>query len=1025
MNRTFRRRLLASTLFVSGAFALPAAAQTVEPSVQNDSGTPAQDVVVTGSRIARPDLESAAPVAVVGADEIALQAGAQNIENVLNDLPQVTATTTATSNNPGGGVATVNLRALGASRTLVLVDGKRYVSYDVTQIVDLNTIPSALVERVDVVTGGRSAVYGSDAIAGVVNFITKRNFSGFELNSNYDITERGDGQSWDVNGTIGANFDDNRGNVTAHVGYLTRRGTFAGARSFGNLALTNTNVNGVPTLINAGSPSVPQTRILLGTAFSANQPALGQAAIAGALLGTGSTANLDFNPDGSLGAFVDTTDAYNFAPVNYLQVPQKRFLISTKAEYEVSPAFRPYIEGQFINNRVTTELAATPIGNSTPFGNGSLGALRIQTNSPFLAANVRAAFQAIDAAEAVCAAPNTAAQCAANPALYSAAPTRNDGYVTIGSFGYRTVPLGPRQNVDDRNAYRIVAGVKGDIGGGFSYDGSYMYARTRNSQRQNGNIAISNFIAATTTAFLNPATGATSPFPFAGVTGGGTLVCADAAARAAGCVPANIFGQGNISQASINYLAIGATNLQEYTTQVATFAITNPNLVDFGTGPVGLALGGEWRKEKGAIQPDQFLSSGNVAGFNPGRPTAGEYSVREAFAELNVPLVDQGFIHKLELNAAGRVSDYSNAPGTVYTYAVGGIFAPVRDITFRGQYSRAIRGPSVNQLFLGNTVSFNGNIEGCNVAAAAPGGALNAFCIAQGIPAAVLADATSRTNLGNATLVNPPTFLGGNPNLREETATTWTVGGVFAPSFLSGFTATVDYYNIKIDDYISTVGSANIGNACFTLQLQNYCALITRNSVGQIERIDDRNANTGGLRTSGLDIGANYTYRPTSLFGIENARIGFSYQGSRLFKYNYVPVVGLPIERVCAGTFGRLCTPAGIPLPKWRHNARVTVGTDQAAVSVQYRRITSVRDDNDAVVYAVERLPAKEYVDMTIRMSPADMFDLNIGVSNLFDVQPPLLASAQSGGQGEQTNTFPTTYDVMGRSFFVGTKLRF
>ncbi|HET9509716.1 MAG TPA: TonB-dependent receptor plug domain-containing protein, partial [Sphingomonas sp.] len=270
MNRTFRRRLLASTLFVSGAFALPAAAQTVEPSVQNDSGTPAQDVVVTGSRIARPDLESAAPVAVVGADEIALQAGAQNIENVLNDLPQVTATTTATSNNPGGGVATVNLRALGASRTLVLVDGKRYVSYDVTQIVDLNTIPSALVERVDVVTGGRSAVYGSDAIAGVVNFITKRNFSGFELNSNYDITERGDGQSWDVNGTIGANFDDNRGNVTAHVGYLTRRGTFAGARSFGNLALTNTNVNGVPTLINAGSPSVPQTRILLGTAFSAN-----------------------------------------------------------------------------------------------------------------------------------------------------------------------------------------------------------------------------------------------------------------------------------------------------------------------------------------------------------------------------------------------------------------------------------------------------------------------------------------------------------------------------------------------------------------------------------------------------------------------------------------------------------------------------------------------------------------------------------------------------------------------------------
>jgi iron complex outermembrane recepter protein len=1016
MKVSVRNRLLATTLLASvAAIAAPAGAQTVSGSAQDvstaqDDATASQtsdDVVVTGSRLARPDIESAAPVAVVGAEEIALQAGSANIENVLNDLPQITATTSNTSNNPGGGVATVNLRALGASRTLVLVDSKRYVSFDVTQQVDLNTIPAALIERVDVVTGGRSAVYGSDAIAGVVNFVLKKNFEGLDLQSQYNVTERGDGQIWDVNGTIGANFEGGRGNATVHVGYLKRTGTFAGARSFGQFALTNVagTATTPPTTIVAGSPSGPQTRVLLSAA---------QAAAAGSFFGTGSTLNVDFEPNGSISPFIDTSDSYNFSPVNYLQVPQERFLISSQAYYEINDALVPYISAQFINNRVTTELAATPIGNSTPFGTGSLGALRVQAASPFFAPNVRAGLAAIDAAETT-----------------AGLDVRGDGYVRFPSFGYRTVPLGPRQNNDDRNAYRIMVGMRGDLGSNWSYDGSYMYARTKNSQRQNGNISISNFIAATTTAFQSGTT--VSPFPIAGAPGGGNLVCADATARAAGCVPANIFGIGNVSQAAINYLAIGATNLQEYKTEHAIFALTNPRLFDFGTGPVGLAIGAEWRSENGSVTPDQFLSSGNVAGFNPQRPTAGGYSVREGFAELNVPLANDTFIHRLELNAAGRVSEYSNAPGTVYTYALNGIFAPVRDITFRGQYSRAIRGPSVNELFLGNTVSFSGNIDGggCASAAAAPGGNLNARCIAQGVPAGVLADATARTNLGLATIVNPPTFIGGNPNLTEEQADTWTVGAILAPTFLPGFTATVDYYNIKITDYIARVGTQNIGNACFQLQLDAFCSLITRNSLGQIERIDDRNANTGGLTQDGIDVGVNYTYRPGNLFGIEGGSIGFSFNGTRLLNYRFTPVQGLPILRECEGRYGNLCSPAspagttGVPLPKWRHNARLTLGTQDIRGSLQWRYIGKVRDDNDAILYAVERLPARNYFDLTVSANVTDTFSLNTGVTNLFDEQPPLLASAQSGGSGEQTNTFPTVYDVIGRSFFVSGRIRF
>lgn len=975
----------------------PAYAQDSAPLDEEGAG-PTQTIVVTGSRIARPSIETAAPIASVGAEEIGLQAGSANIENVLNDLPQVNATTSANSNNPGGGVATANLRLLGADRTLVLVDGRRYVSFSVTQQVDLNTIPSALVERVEVVTGGRSAIYGSDAIAGVINFITKKDFSGIEVNSSYGLTGRGDGQVWDVNATVGANLDDGRGNVIAHVGYLKRQGTYAGGRAFGRLALTNANIGGVPTLINAGSPSGPQTRLQL----SASQIAAG-----GGFFGTGTVGNVDFNPDGSLGPFIDTTDSYNFAPVNYLTVPQERFLISTAGHYEISPAVVPYVEAQFINNRVSTELAATPIGNSTPFGAGSLGALRLHVHSPFLSQSVRDGLAAIDASEAA-----------------SGLDVPNDGYVRVASWGYRTVPLGPRQNVDDRNAYRIIGGVRGDIGSGWNYDANYMYARTRNSQRQNGNIAISNFIAATTTAFRHPTTGAISVTPHAGVAGGGELVCADAAARSAGCTPANIYGTGNISDAAINYLAIGATNLEEYTTEVASVAITNSELFDFGGGPVGIAFGGEWRREAGAVTPDQFLSSGNVAGFNPGRPTAGSYSVKEAFAEINVPIVTEGFIHKLELNGAARVSDYSNAPGTVYTYAVGGILAPVRDIQFRAQYSRAIRGPSVNELFLGNTVSFAGNIEGCAGTNAGPGGDRYAFCQSLGIPVAVLNDPVQRANLGSATLVNPPTFVGGNPDLKEETATTWTVGAILSPSFLPGFSATIDYYNIKIEDYIARVGTANIGAACFDQRDLGFCSLITRNAAGQIERIDDRNSNTGGLKTDGIDIGVNYTHRFES--GI---RASLDFMGTRLLNYDVTPVQGLPIVRECAGSFGRLCAVGGFttspPKPKWRHTARLTVGNDAARISGQWRHLGATNDDNDAVVYAVERLPSRNYFDLTLATSPTDNLDLSIGVSNLFDSQPPLLASAQSGGSGEQTNTFPTYYDVMGRSFFVSGRIRF
>ncbi len=988
-----RTALSGATFALGMAIASSAFAQATPPTSSPevnaaavDSSNDTDTIVVTGSRIARPDLEQSSPIAVVSAEAFALR-GQTNVESVLNDLPQVTGSSTGTSNNPGGGVATVDLRGLGTQRTLVLVNGRRYVSYDVSQVVDLNTIPQALIERVDVVTGGRSAVYGSDAIAGVVNFITKRDFEGIELGSTYEISGRGDGARFDANATIGANFADDRGNVTLSVDYYKRKSTFAGARGY---TADSFNDNNDGTFSPGGSGSIPQGRI----SVPGLNTALG--------LPGGANGNIFFGQDGSPNFYDSSANAYNTNPINYLQVPQERFLISGRAQYEVSDLFKPYLEAQYINNRVNNLLAATPLGNSTPFGSGvnagSLGAFQIQAASPFLSPSLRTALAGLD--------------------------TDGDGYVSVPSYGFRTLGLGGRLNQDDRSAFRIVTGAEGDLGGGWSYDGYYMYARTKNSQRQTGNVALTNFLAATRTGFQDPTTGAVSPFPIAGVPGGGTLVCSSADARQAGCVPANLFGTGNLTPAQAAYLGVGATNLEEYTSQVASVALTNSNLFDFGAGGVGVAVGAEWRKESGSTTPDTFLASGNVGGFNPSAPTAGSYSVREFFGEINVPLLADTFIKRLEVNGAARYSHYSNAPGNVFTWSGGAQLQVIDDLGFRGQYQRAIRGPSVSELFLGQTVSFDGQSDPCGNPGVTAGSALGQACINNGVPANLVGD----PNVNDSNVVNPPSFQSGNVNLREEKSKTYTVGGVFTPTFLRGFSATVDYYNIRIDGFINTFGQGNIFTGCFGQGIQSFCDLISRNSQGQVERIVDQNQNSGGLKTDGLDISVAYSVPlPFAMFDSE-PKLNFAFNGTRVFAYDFTPVVGVPILNKCVGKFGVACStsvPSGQPIPKWKHSFRTTLKTGPISTSVQWRYQGAVRDDDPATDYAVERIKAYNYFDAALSADIGDNLTLIGTMSNVFDKKPPFVISQQTGGNGEQSNTLPSTYDVLGRYFSVTAKLRF
>lgn len=1000
MQSKLRQRLLTSTLLLGAAgFAMPAFAQTTEPqgpSVSSEVDPLATDtgsIVVTGSRIQRRDLTSTSPLTVVSEEEFQLS-GAVNVEQVVNTLPQVLPGVTGFSNNPGNGAVTLNLRNLGAARTLVLVNGRRWMFYNTTQIVDLNTIPQFMIEGVDVVTGGASAVYGSDAVAGVVNFRLRTDLDGVIAGAQYSITDRGDGARYSVDLGLGTQFADGRGNATLYANYTRRSPIFSGAREFSRFAAgdgcivpgstdrrTGIGVNfggavagcvgrgGELGLIRQGSPSTP----------IATLPNLEPTA----------TGGLIFNPTGGgTRPFVDPDDLYNFAPDNYLQLPQERYLLGGYGSYEVTPGVEVFTELSFVNNSVPQELAPTPIGQS----------VTLHIDSPFFNEQTRGVLRPLD--------------------------TDGDGYVTT-NVNFRFNQSGAR-NVDaNRTAFRILGGLRGDITPTLQYETFYSYARTRNSQFQQGNISRSRFAAAITTE-VGP---------------DGQLRCRDAAARSAGCLPLNIFGLGLADPAAINYITINSNNTEISDLKNAV-AVISGSLFDFGMGAdaVGFAFGGEYREMSSEYIPDTFLASGDVAGFNAGQPTSGRYNAKEVFGELRVPILADNFLHRLELNGAARYSDYSLPNvGGVWTYAAGVELAPIPDLSFRAQYQRAVRAPNVEDLFGGQSVGFPAAQDPCSDRGAASQRTetVRQLCIASGVPA----------DLVFTRAVQPAQQIqgafGGNPDLTEETSDTYTVGAVFRPRFLPRFNLTVDYFNIRVDDTISTFGGGlnTALNLCYTVA-QDLTNPICAPFIGQRNAATGAlgetsgggnpvilSANIGQFKTSGIDVQADYSLPlGFSLMGNGASRLNLFFLGTYLHRYRSIPVASIP-ERETIGE-GSIST---TPLPRWRHTARATLQDGPATVSFRWRYDDGVQDPRirntfdgidrvgtDPANLTVPYLRSANYFDLSFGFDASDNLTLTMGVNNLLNRKPQVLGSSQ-----EQANTYPGFYDVLGRDYFVSARLRF
>ena len=970
-----RNRLLASTIFCGALLPAMVATSAFAQAAAAPETAVVEEIVVTGSRIARPDLVSSSPVATVGEKELE-QSGVVNTENLLNTLPQAVPGITSTVNNGSNGTATVNLRGLGSNRTLVLVDGKRQTPTTQAGSVDLNLIPPALIKRIEVVSGGGSAVYGSDAIAGVVNFILKTDFEGMEVSAGYQATDDGEAPIYSGDVTFGANFADRKGNVVLSLGYNKREALTQGERggmlfrAWGDNAARN-------GLVPSGS--------------GANEQGTVAAFVSGRFIAlpgvTDNPANAGlFLPDGNVRLYNATNDTYNFAPVNYVQTPQERFSVTSLASYEIKPGLTAYAKGNFVSSRVTAQLAPTPAGNRT--FRFSLG------NNPFLTTAAKTALNSLGSTTSYTI-PTSSSWAAGT---YTDVDTDGDGiFETVtGVFNKRLSDVGPRISEYNFTGFQVQLGLKGDIeaiNGGF--DSYFQYGNTHGSNSLLGDTSIARIQQG---LLLNAAgTGCLDP--------------------SGGCVPVNIFGQGTMSRAAANFIGTRINSSQDYEQLYAGFNFygDTANLFSLPAGPIGFAVGGEYRAEDFAFNPSQDLAVGNLTGFNASPPVSGNFDVYEAYAELLIPVLkDLPLVKSLDLELAGRVSDYTTQPSPVETYKVAGTWKPFDDLLLRASYNKAIRAPSVGELYAPQSNGFPTATDNCS-ARAAPNAATRQACINSGVSSSVvgLINANQQTQ----------TLSGGNPNLSPEEAKTITYGFAYTPSWLSNFSITGDYFSIEVTDAIANFGgsAANVMNVCYGSRVNGnpsspYCSAISRLANGSIDFISLTAQNVATIKTEGFDIGITYRTTLEELGLPDWGSLSFRSLYTNTWEYTTTPdEVSAPIK--CADKFGTRC---GNPIPRHKLRSAVNWKMNQFGLNLVWNHLDDVQDDS-AAVFTVEKIGAKNYWDLSGDWEVTDNLAFTGGIKNLTQEAYPIL-----GGNASNSNSgYPATYDVLGRTFFLNARLRY
>jgi outer membrane receptor protein involved in Fe transport len=971
----------------------PAAAQPVRTAEQ------VERVEITGSRLPQLNVEGPSPVTVVGAQEIRMD-GLSKTEDILLALPQVNAAQTSVQSNGATGTANVNLRNLGPVRNLVLVNGRRLPagtpqSGAFSAAADLNQIPAPLIQRVEVLSGGASAVYGSDAITGVLNFIMNDRFEGLQVDlyhSFYNHQQHnpdgvqdqinaravGNGAAFfnvpgnvgsdgAVNGvsfTMGKNFADNKGNATMFFGYKKEAAVSQANRDFSACSL-----NDGDSFSCAGSSTTYPGR------FATNS-------------GAGPSFTVT-DAAGGIRPYTGATDAFNFGPFNFFRRPSEQVNANVFAHLDIHPLVRAYGELNYHDNKSDASIAQGGIFFGDPF-------VTIRGDNPLLSAAQRAFI---------------AANNGGNPFGNTAADT-----ATL-LIGRRDIE-GPLRTDSLRNtSFRSVIGAKGDLDPVWSYD-TFFNA---------GNVIFSDY----RTGFFDKQKIARAMDVTTDA--GGAPVCRSVLdGTDPSCVPYDIWRIGGVSQAALGYLHTPALQTGE-TTLRQMAATATADLGKYGwkmpsaRDGIALALGAEHRTERLTLQTDNELTSFGLSGSGgPQIGVSGQLSVDEWYTEARLPIL-QGLplADLLSVNGSFRRSSYSTGKDT-NTYGVGAEWAPDRAYRLRGSYQRAIRHANVNELFQPQGQNLFGlSTDPCSGTAGAPK-ATAAQCARTGLaPALYGTDIDSPAGQYNF-------FQGGNPDLTPEKASTYTVGFVMNP--IRNFTASIDWYDIKIEEAIGA-SPAFVLVSC--LNSGTNCNLVHRDSLGTLWAdplngfVTALNTNFGSYHTSGIDFGANYTL-PLGDMG----RLGINGLATWLNKFEQEPIKGAG-KFDCKGLYGPMCSNTGGPNPEWKTKVRGTWSTPwNMDFALTWRHISEVKYEatsSDPLLSVVgstsktnEKLAARDYFDIALQWNIDKTFSVRGGINNLLDKDPPLVGSGTADpsvfGNG---NTFPGTYDALGRLFFANLTMKF
>lgn len=943
--------------------------ETASAEVQEDA------IIVTGSRIARPELEAATPINIVSADAIE-RTGQTNISETLRRQPIFATGVSGGNSNfnvAGNGLNLLDLRGLGTSRTLVLVNGKRVVAGSGgTSAVDINMIPTDLVKRVETITGGASAVYGPDAMAGVVNFVLMDRFNGVELRAQNGLSSRGDSNKYRLSATAGTDFAGGAGNIWINGVYDVDRGLLSADRSF-----SANDVFGRSSFAPQGAFN------LNGSIFDVT----GESATGG---GSIYANDYTYGPSGDLKqGFVQNEDGYNRNGFRRLTVPLKRYLFSSGLTYDLSSSHTFYANAQYGRTKSSASLEPYGLGGGNPAvdGAGSVdidGGLAI--DNPYIPSAI-------------------AADIAARNADGDAA---ND--VSYIAFRRRLNDVYDRSNQNERDFYRAVVGFKGDVTSNWTYDVSYVYGRTK-ERTTSETVATDRITNALDAVSLN-----------------GEIVCRDAAARAAGCRPLNIFGPNTADADAIAYVRNGGSLVSELNSRidqhVASGSVSG-SLFKLPGGDVSAAFGGEYRYEKSSDDWDENTNTGNTLG-NYLTDTKGHYDVWGAFAEVDVPvLADQSFAHYLGVKGAARYDHYSTI-GDVFSWEASAEWAPTRDIRFRGKYSSASRAPNIGELFSAQSETFPGSLtlDPCNgITSASAGEFANACRAIPGVASYLAANPGGAFEYSTALIQSINGFDGGNPNLNKETAKTWTAGAVLTPGFAPGLTLTADWYRIEVANAINTAPREDSVKQCLLDASSPSCALVQRLGSGYLTRVDAINVNTGGFLTSGIDVSLNYqkTFEGFGTIGVDGT-------WTHLLEHKRKPsdAAAYINEKGQLQDFNGERLGSGF---RDRFAVSTTYSTDAFSFSWTARYFSSIKDTldpNTAPPAEFNNVGSKLYNDFQVKFTvDADRrIEFYSGVDNAFDVKPPLLPNGltASGLIGAET---AQDYDVFGRYFYVGARVNF